>query len=82
MIWLVIAAVLAVVGYVAWKSTEAPSTTFKFSGAPESPSQEVADVVTPVQGIPQELKAMETPSEEEPVKKVRKKYGGKVKKKK
>lgn len=64
MIWILLIAVIAIVGYFAWKSTEVPAPTIKMPVAPKSEPVKVEPVV--------EAKAE--------VKKVRKKYGGKVKK--
>lgn len=67
MIWILLIAVIATVGYLAWKSTEAPAPTIKMPVTPK---------VEPVQVEP-----VAEPAKPE-VKKVRKKYGGKVKKEK
>lgn len=65
MIWILLIAVVAIVGYFAWKSTEVAEPTIKVPVAPKVEPVKVAPVV-------------EAPKPE--VKKVRKKYGGKVKK--
>jgi len=65
MIWFLLIAVIATVGYFAWKSTEVPAPTIKMPVAPKAEPVKMEPVV-------------EEPKPE--VKKVRKKYGGKVKK--
>lgn len=65
MLWILLIAVIATVGYFAWKSTEVAQPTIKMPVAPKVEPVKVAPVV-------------EEPKPE--VKKVRKKYGGKVKK--
>lgn len=65
MIWILLAAILATVGYFAWKSTEVAEPTMKMPVTPKMEPVKVEPVV-------------EQPKPE--VKKVRKKYGGKVKK--
>lgn len=64
MIWILLIAVIATVGYFAWKSTEVPEPTIKM---PVTPKAEPVKVEPVVEAKPE-------------VKKVRKKYGGKVKK--
>jgi hypothetical protein len=66
MIWFLLLVVVALVGYFAWKSTEVVPT-IKLPTAPKP--------VEPVKAAP----VVETAPAPE-VKKVRKKYGGKVKK--
>lgn len=65
MIWILLIAVIAVVGYFAWKSTETPAPVIK---APLTVKIDEPVKVEPVVEVKPE------------VKKVRKKYGGKVKK--
>lgn len=65
MIWILLIAIIAVVGYFAWKSTETPAPAIK---VPVTVKIAESVKVEPV---------VETKPE---VKKVRKKYGGKVKK--
>ena len=63
MIWILLIAIIAVVGYFAWKSTETPVPAIKM----------------PVKA-PEPVKAEPVVEAKPEVKKVRKKYGGKVKK--
>lgn len=65
MIWILLIAVIATVGYFAWKSTEVPAPAIKMPMPPKAEPVQVEPVIEPAK--PE-------------VKKVRKKYGGKVKK--
>jgi len=65
MIWILLIAVIVTVSYFAWKSTEVPTPSIKMPMAPKVEPVKVEPVIEPAK--PE-------------VKKVRKKYGGKVKK--